>query len=335
MVATKPDWAREGRDWPNRHASRFVRAGGLRWHVQVMGAGPPLLLLHGAGAASHSYRDLAPLLARDFTVICPDLPGHGFTETPAANGLSLPGMVRALEALLTALDVSPYAAVAHSAGAAIALRLTLQGRIGAGGVIALNGALRPFPGAAGHIFPTLAKLLVLNPLAIQIFAWRAAMPGAVAKLIEGTGSHIDAAGLKAYGALFATTGHVAGALGMMANWDLQPLLADLDGLRAPLTLIAGEKDLAVPPDVADEVKARVPHARKIALPGLGHLAHEEAPGQIAALAREALARAASIPSAPSEIVTPDPNLPASARRLPRDRAAPPPRSGVPLPIASR
>jgi magnesium chelatase accessory protein len=287
---TKPDWRREGRDWPNRQASRFVRAGGFMWHVQVMGTGPTLLLLHGAGAATHSYRDLAPLLARDFTVICPDLPGHGFTETPPSGGLSLPGMVRALDALLTALDARPYAAVAHSAGAAVALRLRLQGRIGDGGVIALNGALRPFPGAAGHIFPTLAKLLVLNPLAVKMFAWRAGMPGAVAKLIEGTGSYIDPVGLKAYGALFATTGHVAGALGMMSSWDLQPLLADLQKLPAPLTLIVGEKDLAVPPDVADEVKSKVPHARKIALPGLGHLAHEEAPGQVAALVREALMR---------------------------------------------
>jgi magnesium chelatase accessory protein len=294
ILTTKPDWRREGRDWPNRDASRFVRAGGILWHVQVMGAGPTLLLLHGAGAATHSYRDLAPLLAQDFTVICPDLPGHGFTETPPADGLSLPGMVRALDALLTALNANPYAAVAHSAGAAIALRLRLQGRIGEGGVVALNGALRPFPGAAAHIFPTLAKLLVLNPLAVQMFAWRAGMSGAVAKLIEGTGSYIDPPGLKAYSALFATTGHVAGALGMMAGWDLQPLLADLHKLPAPLTLIVGEDDLAVPPDVADEVKARVPHARKTALPGLGHLAHEEAPGQIAALVREALLRETSI-----------------------------------------
>jgi magnesium chelatase accessory protein len=138
------------------------------------------------------------------------------------------------------------------------------------------------------------------------------MPGAVARLIEGTGSFIDPAGLNAYGALFATTGHVAGALGMMANWDLPPLLADLGDLPAPLTLIVGQKDLAVAPDVADEVKAKVPHARIIALPGLGHLAHEEAPAHIAAQVREAL-----LSEAPAVETAPPPR--ASPRSTPNAR----------------
>ncbi|NBQ74895.1 MAG: alpha/beta hydrolase, partial [Acetobacteraceae bacterium] len=58
-----PSWEKDGRDWPNRTASRFVEAGGLNWHVQLMGQGPCLLLLHGTAAATHSWRDLAPLLA--------------------------------------------------------------------------------------------------------------------------------------------------------------------------------------------------------------------------------------------------------------------------------
>ena len=54
----------EGRDWPNRAAQPLRLAGGLDWHVQEMGEGPGLLLLHGTGAATHSFRDLAPLLAK-------------------------------------------------------------------------------------------------------------------------------------------------------------------------------------------------------------------------------------------------------------------------------
>jgi len=286
-MSVKPDWNKEGRDWPHRAASRFVVASGLRWHVQVMGEGSPILLIHGTGAATHSWRDVAPRLARDFTVIAPDLPGHGFTETPGGDGLSLRGMARSLTGLLVKLDVDPAVVVGHSAGAAIAMRMALDGRFPEG-VISLNGALQPFPGAAGHLYPTMAKAMFLNPVAQQVFQWRATRPGAVARLIKSTGSSIDRAGLQFYEALLGTTGHIAGALGMMARWDLHGLQADLPAFSRPLTLVAGERDLAIPPRVAEDVHAMIPHSRLIRLPGLGHLAHEEAPDRIAEIVRAAV-----------------------------------------------
>jgi magnesium chelatase accessory protein len=284
----KPDWSREGRDWPNRSASRFVEAGGLRWHVQIMGEGAPVLLLHGAGAATHSWRDLAPILSKSFKVIAVDLPGHGFTETPSGDGLSLPGMARSVGVLLDHLCISPVAVIGHSAGAAIGMRLGLAGRIGPGGLVSLNGALAPFPGMAGHIFPAMAKLVFLNPLAIRLFAWRGGRRDAVVRLIEGTGSSLDEAGLDAYARIMSAPGHVAGALGMMANWDLFALRGDMARVAFPLTLIVGEKDLAVPPRVADDVRRLIPQAKIVRLPGVGHLAHEEAPDRVAALIAQAL-----------------------------------------------
>ncbi|TJW92291.1 alpha/beta hydrolase, partial [Neisseria gonorrhoeae] len=50
-MSDKPNWSVDGKDWPNRAASRFVDAAGLRWHVQMMGEGPVALLAHGTGAA--------------------------------------------------------------------------------------------------------------------------------------------------------------------------------------------------------------------------------------------------------------------------------------------
>jgi magnesium chelatase accessory protein len=286
-LSTKPDWNREGRNWPHRSASRFVVAAGLRWHVQVMGEGPPLLLIHGTGAATHSWRDVAPRLARDFTVIAPDLPGHGFTDTPAGDGLSLPGMARALAGLLAELNADPAFAVGHSAGAAIAMRMALDGRF-AGGVVSLNGALQPFPGMAGHLLPTMAKAMFLNPVAQQVFLWRATRPGAVERLLESTGSSIDQTGLRCYEAIMGTSGHIAGALGMMARWDLHSLQAEFPAFSRPLILVAADHDLAVPPRVAERVHAIIPHSRLIRLPGLGHLAHEESPERIADIVRAAV-----------------------------------------------
>jgi magnesium chelatase accessory protein len=257
-----------------------------------MGEGPAVLLLHGSGAASHSWRDVAPHLAARFTVVIPDLPGHGFTGTPGGESLSIEGMAQGVADLMDRLDLKPWAAVGHSAGAAIAIRMRLDGRIGDGGVVAINGALHPFPGSAGVIFPVIARLLFLNPAAIALFAWRAGSPGAVARLMAGTGSHINEKGIELYRRLLSTTGHIAGALGMMSHWNLAPLVAALPRLPPPLTLIVAAGDKAVPPDVGRQASEAAPGARLVTVPELGHLAHEEDPGRLAALVLEALGAAA-------------------------------------------
>jgi magnesium chelatase accessory protein len=286
----KPDWTVEGRDWPNRSASRFVEAGGLRWHVQVMGAGPPILLLHGAGAATHSWRALAPLLAQTFTVIAPDLPGHGFTATPeSASGLSLPDMAEAVGALVRVLESPPRFIIGHSAGAAIALRMTLDDRSRPKALVSINGALLPFPGLAAHVFPPAARLLFLNPLAVRLFAKRAEDRSRVERLMRSTGSRIDADGVDQYARLFRTTGHVAGVLGMMANWDLMTLRRDLPRLAVPLAMLVGAEDRAIAPETATAVKALLPGAAVHPLAGLGHLAHEESPNRVAGVLLDVLA----------------------------------------------
>lgn len=275
------DWERDGREWPNRAASRFVAAGGLAWHVQVAGQGPPLLLLHGTGASTHSFAEMLPLLAGHFTVIAPDLPGHGFTSLPPIEEQSLPGMSVAVAALLRTLGVDPVLAVGHSAGAAILVRMCLDSRFEPKALISVNGALLPFPGVAGQMFPPLARLLFVNPLATRFFAWRAQDRSAVERLIRGTGSNIPARSLDIYARLFQTDRHLTATLGMMANWDLPGLERDMPRLKVPLVLVACSDDAAIPPDTAIKVRDKVPGAVVEYKRGLGHLAHEERPTEIA------------------------------------------------------
>lgn len=275
------DWVRDGRDWPNRAASQFVEAAGFRWHVQRMGDGPALLLLHGTGASTHSWHALAPLLAERFTVIAPDLPGHGFTDMPPYGGLKLPGMAHGIAALLQTLNVSPRLAVGHSAGAAILARMSLDELIAPKAIISLNGALLPFEGLAGHIFSPLAKVLFLNPVAPHVLTWRARDRATVERLIHGTGSPIDAAGIDLYARLFRSSDHVAAALGMMAHWDLHSLERDLPRLETPLVLVACGADRTIRPDNAFRVRDMVPGAEVAYVRNLGHLAHEEHAKRIA------------------------------------------------------
>lgn len=280
------DWARDGRDWPNRDASRFVEAGGLRWHVQQLGPpsphAPVLLLLHGTGAATHSWRALAPRLAQSSRVVAPDLPGHGFTAMPPSEGLSLPGMAAAVGALLDALGVAPALIVGHSAGAAVGARMVLDGRCTPHGLVGLAPALLPLPGLPGQLFAPAARWLGGMSLAPRMFARLGTSPAVLERLLRGTGSSIGEDGRRGYATLVANPGHVAGALGMMARWDLHPLEGDLGRLAVPLLAILGGRDTTLPPDEAQRVRRRVPGAIVETLAGLGHLAHEERPDLVAA-----------------------------------------------------
>ena len=273
-------WDRDGLDWPNRLHSRFVRAGGLEWHVQQMGEGPALLLIHGTGASTHSWRDLAPRLAQRYTVLAVDLPGHAFTSTPAdPRGLSLGGMATALAALVAGSRLAVKAVVGHSAGAAIAARMALDGQLAPERIVGLNAALLPLDGVAGMLFPTAARLMAATPFAARVFAWRASDRKAVERLIAGTGSSLDARGVDLYGRLVRDEKHVAAALGMMSRWELDGL--PLERLQLPLSLLAGAGDRAVPMSQARRTVERWPASTLRVMEGVGHLAHEERPGAVA------------------------------------------------------
>lgn len=293
----RPSWAIDGRGWPNRTHSRFVRAGAMMWHVQEMGAGPRLLLLHGTGAATHSFRDLAPALARHFTVLCPDLPGHGFSDMPKGRVLSLPRMAQLTVELLSTVGFQPDVVVGHSAGAAILVAMTLQRQISPDVVISLNGALRQIRGAA--LFSPLARLLSLNPLVPLLFARRAMGTAATQRLLEGTGSHIDAHGIEFYARLFQKPAHVAATLGMMAHWDLDWLDRRWASLAVPLKLVTSAGDRAIAPADAVTLSRRLATAEVVPLRTGGHLVHEERPSEIAdlifRLAAGTLSRAAAEP----------------------------------------
>ncbi|MBB3033805.1 alpha/beta fold hydrolase BchO [Alteriqipengyuania lutimaris] len=277
------NWERDGRHWPHREASRFVESGGIRWHVQEIGDGPSILLLHGTGASSHSWRDVMPALADRYRLVAPDLPGHAFTGGMRDAQMTLPGMAEAVMQLVETMDIAPHAIIGHSAGAAIALRMA-QERFPETPIIGLNPALAPFPWPATQVFPAMARLLALNPFVPKVFSGIARIAGdADGFLTRSTGSRIDRAGARCYATLMGNSRHARGALAMMANWDLEPLARALPEIANPVLLIHSDRDEAIPLDSVEKAARQLPDARLEVLPGLGHLAHEERPDLVAEL----------------------------------------------------
>jgi magnesium chelatase accessory protein len=191
-------------------------------------------------------------------------------------------MAGALGDLALALGRPPDAVLGHSAGAALALRATLDGRWQPVQLVGLNAALVPFDGLAGRLFGPMARVLSSQPLVPWLVARGARDAAAVRRLVDSTGSRLDAEGLALYARLVRSPEQVAGALAMMADWDLPGLWNDLPRLAVPLSLLVGAADRTVPPAQARRVAAHLRGVRLATLAGLGHLAHEEAPARVAA-----------------------------------------------------
>ena len=280
-------WPDDLGGWPNAETSRRVDLAPYRFHLQE--AGPPdapaMLLLHGAGGATHSWRDVLMPLAAHYRVLAPDLPGHGFSTLGAAALSGLGPMTRAVDGLCAALGRSPEILVGHSAGAAIALRLALDRQARGdppAAVIGINPALADFDGIAGWLFPMAAKALAATPFAATLLMAGGSARDRTRRLIEGTGSDLDAAGIAAYARLFSDRAHVDGVLQMMARWSLGGLRRDLGRLDVPCLFLLGGRDRAVPPDTIRKLPAMPPDTRVETCPEAGHLLHEEQPARFVA-----------------------------------------------------
>jgi magnesium chelatase accessory protein len=273
---------------------RFLCAGGVHWHVQCHGRGPVMLLVHGTGASTHSWRALVPRLAERFTVVVPDLPGHGDSAAPACtSAYSLDGMADALARLLEVLVLAPVVAVGHSAGAAVLARMQIDGAIAARRLVFVNAALLPWHGVRRRVFAPAARLLAASDGVARFFARRARDVSVIQRLLASIGSPLDPDGVEHYARLAQRPAHVAAALRMMAGWRIETLADELVARQSELVLIEGDRDRAIAARVRARLRRRLPAAQWVTLPGAGHLAHEEQPAQVVELVLRAAAEVAS------------------------------------------
>ncbi|MGX9355945.1 alpha/beta fold hydrolase BchO [Roseobacteraceae bacterium S113] len=270
-------WPEALAGWPHAEMSRRIASRPHRWHVQEMGAGPLVLLLHGAGGANHSWRGVLPDLARDAHVVSLDLPGHGLTQLGSRARSTLDGVAEDILALCAQENWRPTLVVGHSAGGAVALRMAQLAPDHICRVMGVNAALDTFKGLAGVAFPVMAKMLSLTPFTADFFARAAAQPGRVQALIDSTGSEIGPDGVALYASLVGDRAHVDGTLLMMAQWSLTKLMRDLPKTMADVTLLAGANDRTVPAQTSINAAKRLANGRADVLPALGHLMQEEAP----------------------------------------------------------
>ena len=255
-------------------------------HVEIAGSGPAVLCVHGSGSSGHSWAALARRLDGRFTLLAPDLPGHGRSRPPAPGSFGVGAMARSMARLLDALQLKPAFLFGHSAGAAVIGQMVVDRLVAPQGLVLVNPALLPPRGLQRLLFPVTARGLAGAGWFAPLVARRARRDGAVERLLHSVGTRtgpdgIGVDGVTAYRRLLSDRDHVASVVRMMAEWDLAHLLPALARRRLPALVISGARDGAVMPAEIGRLATMLPWACFVELPGVGHLAQEEAPAEVA------------------------------------------------------
>lgn len=267
-------------DWPLRQASQFLELDNVRWHFQLLGKGPPVLLLHGTGASTHSMADLALALSEKFTCLLVDLPGHAFSTPLEERKHLLPAMSHAVNTLCKTVGIEPSYIIGHSAGGAVAIRMCLDTDASPRAILSINGALLPFGAFIEPIMLKAARLLSRSQSVTQFLAQRGTGTADVRRALRDTGADISEPMIERYSFLISHKTHIEGALRMMGGWELGQLASDLPKVSIPIHLIGCDKDHIVPAVRAHRVQRLIPNATAETLTNAGHLIHEAAPERI-------------------------------------------------------
>jgi len=242
-----------------------------RQHAFVGGSGPVVVLLHGAGDQAGTWSRIAPRLARSFTLIAPDLAGHG-ESAPHEGPIDVPRILLAAEAVIDRLaERRPVVLVGNSLGAWTAMLIAHRHPEWVGRVVAINGGAITGRHEQARVIPK--TLDEAREATAQLRdPGSPAVPGFVLRDIVRQATRGPLA-------RFAATAET------MAQWTLDGRLAELE---PPVTLIWGLSDQVMPLDYAQRMVAELPAARLVTLDRCGHVPQVECPEKLLAALLPAL-----------------------------------------------
>jgi pimeloyl-ACP methyl ester carboxylesterase len=276
-VMNKPD------AWPvgteQRTESVSLRSGALTY--TVAGSGEPLLLIHGLGGTRGTWTSIMNSLATKYTVIAPDLPGHGDSDTPAGD-YSLGAHATVMRDLLISLGHPSATVIGHSLGGGIALQFAYQfperthrlvlissGGLGPELTVMLRAATLP---GASAVVAGLAR--VPEPITRTALKALSVVPGFLARQdAEPLAGGIHGLREPRRRRGFIGTAHT------VIDWRGQAVSAvEHLGLLVgmPIMVAWGNQDRTIPPHHHRSAALQLPDAETVEIPAAGHYPHETA-----------------------------------------------------------
>ncbi len=276
------------------YAVDSVMIHGHRCAYVKTGHGPALLLLHGLGCDHHTWDPVLHELRRHFTVIAPDLFGHGQSDKPRGD-YSVAGYANIVRDLLTLLDVDRVTVVGHSLGGGVAMQMAYQYPERIERLVLLA------PGGMGADVSVLVRALTLPGAGVVLdgLTFRPVRGVARSALRVLGGSRIpwlrDADELaEAYDRMAdpASRAALRQVARELVDWRGQVVtMTDRAYLlqHLPICVIWGADDAIIPARHAEIARRCAPSARVWVLPDTGHFPHHDHPAQVVWILREFVA----------------------------------------------
>ena len=262
-------------DWPNSSSSHQIRTDDILWHVQIQGNAPShLLLLHGTGSSAHTWGNLFQDLSKKYTVVAPDLPGHGFTKFLNKQSLNLDELSQQLSKLREALQIEYFDhIIGHSAGATLALNYALKNEQPKT-ITGLNPSLINLPSFYHQFIAPLINPIVTSSLFSAVLCDLLPHTRMIDGLIDSTKSQLGLEQRGRYKELFRNADHLNGSMSFMAGTDINQLLEKSNMISASLTFILSEDDGWIPIESLRKVIQKYFSQAKVIEVRGGHLFHE-------------------------------------------------------------
>jgi len=257
---------------------KFANVGGINTRYICEGDGPTLVLIHGIGHSADVFYRNIDTLARDYFVIAPDLPGHGFTERmDLAGGAPQPLFVRQLELLLDELGIGTCSVLGSSFGGLLACLMALSrpSKVNDLIVVGSGGAFH----SAGEQRRTLQQVLanasgaMSEPTLESCRSRLAAIcndPNAVAEEILLT--QLTSYGLGDRFEAFKSA--ISGYLASLDSEDYR-VYGRLEAIKSRTMIITGRQDSRASVESHVQAKERIAGAELVILDGCGHLPYME------------------------------------------------------------
>ncbi len=269
---------KEDLDWHDvEKTGEIARIEGYGVHYVDVGHGPAMVLLHGFGGSTYSYRHLIPIFARDHRVIAVDLKGYGYSERDADAGLSATDQVAMLRTLLDRCAVDRAVFVGHSMGGGIALRFAAaHPQIVLALVLAASATGEGRAGQRAGLRGSLPGWL-LRPI-LPVMAGFAS--SRMMKLMYHDTSRITPDVRDEYLRPARIKGSMDGLMAMMRDGAADQPVDDAR-VTMPVLLLNGAHDEVVPLSVAQRLRERLPQARLVVIERAAHGLLEERPEECA------------------------------------------------------